>query len=274
MSVLHKQPSFNNVVAGSTAVLSNLDKGDSCIGLIFKLGGTFTKAQIENLRVNLGGKRIVDITGSHLDDVNDYMKRTANANYLALYFGDPNARTITGEQMGAIDTSIGYSNFAVEVDIAAAAISPTLECWMIKGRPKPDASPYKRMFRAMLKAQSAPGGSGTFSLPVPLGSDSGSVLARLHMFHANITQVDVKKNGLAIQDNGENALVQFMQNELRRTTQAGMLVFDPMVNDNQSEAISTLKPNGQPANMSFDATLSAADTVTMYSELYTTIDRI
>lgn len=274
MSVLHKQPAFNNVVAGSTASITNLHQGDVCEGLILKLGGTFTKAQIDGIRVKLGGKSIVDdLTGSQLDTVNKYMGRTDAAAYLAIHFADPNARTIDGEGIGGIDTSLRYGSFSIEIDINAGAIGPTLDCWMLK-RPAQIGKADRAIFKAYLKATQSISASGTYSLQPPLGSLAGNLINRLHMFHTNLTQVDVKKNGLDIWDDGEVGISQFLQNELNRTAQSGHFAYDPLFDNNQSNSVSTTRPDGMPAPLEFRAVLSGADTVVMVSEIYTSIDRV
>ena len=275
MSVLHKQPAFNNVVAGSTASITNLHQGDTCEGLILKLGGTtFTKALMDAIRVKLGGKAIVDgLSGSQIDTVNQYMGRTANAAYLFIHFSDPNARTIDGEGIGGIDTSLRYGSFSIEVDINAGAVAPTLECWMLK-RPAQQGKPERAVFRAYTKSTQSISAAGAYSMQPSVGSLAGNLINRIHFFHANITQLDVKKNGLDIQDQGEVGLIQFLQNELNRTTQAGHFVYDPIFDNNQSNAVSTTRPDGNPAPLEFRATLSAADTVIMVGEIYTSIDRI
>lgn len=272
MGILHKQPPFENVGANSTAILPRLDMGETCDTIILELGGTFTKTHLLGIRVMLGGKTIWDLTGLDLDDINKYMNRTTEATLLALHFADPNARTILGESIGGVDTSLGYSSFGLEVDIGGAT-SPTLAAWMVKSRPKAADSPHRPMFRAFLKATESISAAGTYNLRAPVGSDMGNLLARLHLMHANITQFDVKKGGLELQGNGKNSVVQFLQNELNRTAQSGHLVYDPMFDNNQSNAVATVKPNGRPATMEFKATISGSDTIVVYSELYTTLDR-
>lgn len=274
MSIYHKQPAFNNVVAGSTASITNLHQGDVCEALLLKLGGTFTKAQIDGIRVRLGGKAVVDdLTGSQLDTINKYMGRTDNAAYLMIHFADPNSRTIDGEAIGGIDTSLNYGSFSIEVDINSGATSPTLECWMLK-RPAQAARLDRSVFKAYLKATQNLGAAGTYSLQPPLGSLVGNLINRVHHFHSNITKLNVKKSGLDIQDEGEVGVIQFLQNELNRTTQAGHFCYDPLFDNNQSNSISTTKPDGQPAPLEFRATVSAADNIIMVSELYTSIDRV
>lgn len=275
MSVLHKQPPFQNVAAGQTANLPNLNMGDTCDMLLLVLGGTTFDAgtHLDGIRVKLGGKTIVDdLNGAQLQAINNYMGRVSGAAFLPIHFADINARTILGENIGAIDTSLGYTSFSMEVDIAAGAVAPTLECWMLKSPPK--VGEDKAIFKTYLKSVETFNAANVFNLSPALGSSTGNLINRLHLFHANITRLDVKKNGLEIQGDGEKAVVEFLQNELNRTTQAGLHVYDPLFDNNQSNSVSTVKPDGTQAPMEFRATLSAADTITEVSELYASIATI
>lgn len=269
----HKLPPFENVAANSTAILPRIPMGETYDKITLKLGGTaFTKAMITAIRLRLGGKLIWDVTGTALDTINQYMGETASAAYLTLNFAERQARTIVGEEIGAIDTSLPYSGFSMEVDIGAAT-APTLAGWADRSAPQ-TGKPHQALFRAITKAVETPGAAGVFNLDMPLGSDKGTLIKRIHMFHSNVTEFAVKKNGLDLQDQGEIALIQFEQNELARTTQAGHFAYDPIVRDNQSEAVSTVRGDGSRANFEFKATLSAADTITSYPELYSDINRV
>ncbi len=276
MAVPHKQPPFAKVAAGSPAHISNLDMGDTCDSLIIRLKGTdFNKDHINGIFVGLGGKDVIDgMTGPQLHTINSYIGRNTNAQFLALHFTDPNSRTIDGESMGGIDTSLGYSSFTLRLDIDESADAPELDCWMFKSRPKPNTSQYKALFRAFLKTNQDFNSAKAHQLSPAFGSDAGVLLARLHMFHQHITRLDVKKNGVEIQGEGDNDVIQFMQNELNRVTQAGHLCYDPLFDNLQSNAVSTVKRDGTRAQMSLMAHLSEADNIDLVSEVYAAIDRI
>lgn len=274
MGVLHKLPPFQNVGANQTAVLPNMPVGMTYDAIHFKLGGTaFTKAQMTNIRVRVQGKQIIDITGTHLDSVNQYMKRTANAAYLSLYFGDPNARTILGQMLGAVDTSRGIRDMSIEVDIGGAT-APTLEAWAELMPPKANDDPNRDIMRAVLKSTHAISAAGEFSQPIPLGSQAGASIKRLFAFHANITKLQVTRDGLWLLQEGEEPLLDYIANVKTRTAQAGLIVYDPTVRDYMSERVPVLRQNQQPASFEFKFTTSGADTIVAYSDLLTTLDRI
>jgi hypothetical protein len=274
-----KLPPFENVGANQVAVMPRIPMGETYHGIILKLGGTtFTKSLIAQIKIRLGGKVIWDLTGSQLDVIDLFMGQTANAAYLLIPFSDFNARTTYGESIGAIDTSLPYSGFAMEVSIGAAT-APTLEAWSLTTKEKVVQEAWQRpLFRCMVPATHSIGAAGGFNLPIPLGSDSGAFIKRIHNFHANITEFSVKMNGSDIQDQGENGVIQFFQNNLTRVTQAGHLAFDPTVLDNQANAIPTVRSieNGlkRRNNFEFKATLSGADTIVTVSELYADIESV
>lgn len=275
MSVIQKLPPFQNVVASGTAVLPYIPQGMTYEEIILKLGGTtFTKAMITNIRIFLGGKMIWNITGSHLDTINSYFKNTANAAYLSIPFSNRRSMNLAEYLIGALDTSIGYSSFSAEVDIAGAT-APTLEAYAKISAPIAKDAPYKGMYRTLVKSAHSPASANEFSLPVPLGSRNGGALVRgIHFFHTNITKLQIVKDGFYLLQEGANALVQFEENENYRTTQSGLISWDPLTDDFEPLAVPTLRPDGSPANFEVKATVSAADNITVYSDLLQTFDRM
>ncbi|MAY02909.1 MAG: hypothetical protein CMQ38_08040, partial [Gammaproteobacteria bacterium] len=219
-----KQPPFQNVGVGQTAIIPRLDMGDTCDALILKMSGTiddaptnFDYTDLDAIRLKLGGKTVVDgLSGAEIYTINSFMDRGVSATYLAIRFADDVARTITGENMGGIDTSVGYSSFSLEVDIGVGdgggGGAPALECWMEKSRPKPEGA-TKLLFRAYLRGTDYFGSAAVHNLTPPFGSQAGNILARCHIFTPNdrISRIDVKKNGVEIQGDGEKALMDFVQ---------------------------------------------------------------
>ena len=274
MSVIRDLPSFQNVGAGLTAVLPNIPMGDTYEQIVFELGGTsFTKAHIEEIRVYLGGKAIVQMTGTQLDTINQYMGLAENAAYLTLNFSEPSARTIVGETLGGLDTSLGYAGFHIELDIASGASAPTLKGFA-KVSP-PQEGQAKGLFRAFTKVTESFSAAGEYNMRVGMGSQYGNLLKRVYFIHeGDMTQLEVTKNGLYLLKQGTVARVNFLANELNRESQTNMLVFDPTLSDNQSDAVTTLDIKGNPAAFEFKVTTSDADQVIAIAELYTTLTRL
>lgn len=272
MSEVVKLPDFVNVGTSQSALIDRVPQGRGFDGIMFERGGTFVATDVEQILVRLGGKVIVDISGQQLDDLNEYYGHTTTTGYHFLWFADPKAtRTIAGELQGQIDTqNYTYSDFSIKVKIGASAVTPTLKAWALQSAGK--KSP---IIRALIKGSHAPGAAGTFTLDVPIGSNQGALIRAVAFYHTNITRVDVKKDGLFLQDEGTNGVIQALQNDSNRVTQAGQIVYDACVNNNQSNAVPTLKDGGKsPANIEFKVTVSAADTIDSYSDVYTTVDNL
>lgn len=279
MSKVLRLPPIQNVGANQTAILPQVPHGMTYDALVLKLGGTFTKAQITGIRGRINGKLFMDATGTHIDEQNKNKKRVADAAYLAIHFNEPNARTITGEQIGSIDTSSGVDTFDFEFDIGAAT-SPTLEAYAIISPPKPVminglANPHKRTISALLKKAHSFAGAADNAVTLPMGSKLGGAIRRTFFHHTgNVTAVEVRKDGTYLQQTGTVALMEFIQGELNRTAQTNLAVFDPCFTDNQSDAVATLRNDGSPASFEFTVVTSGVDTVTSYTEMYSTIARL
>lgn len=273
MAILHKLPPLQNVGANQTAVLPDMPRGMTYLATIFKLGGTFSKAQMTGIRQRINGKQHIDVEGSHLDSMNQHKKMTANAAYMSLNYAAREARTIKGVQIGAIDTSVGVDVMSLEVDIGGAT-SPTLAAWALLAPPKLIGDSNKFTIRALLKSTHTPGSAGEHNLSVPLGSRLGGTIKSIDVFHTNVTKMQVLKDGGYLQQEGETGLVAFVQDERDRSAQSGHIAYDPTFLGNQSEAIPTTRRDGSPANFEFKFTTSDADTVVTYSDMYQNISGI
>lgn len=270
--IRQKLPPFQNVAASSIATMPMIPLGMTYHSIVFKLGGTsFLKSHINYIRFRLGGKQFMDISGSHLDAQNLYIKEEADAAYLVVYFGDPRALTIAGRNIAAIDTSVyaGGTPFECEVSIGGAT-APTLEAWANLLPPKADTDPNKQTIRALLKSVHTPGSAGEHALNIPIGSQGGALLRRIYAHHGgNVTKMQVLKDGLFLLQEGEIALMSFMQDTFYRDEQANLEVIDFIEDDIQSGAIATLRANAQLASFQFKYTTSASDTITTYTDLTT-----
>ena len=263
---------WQNVVAGQTANLPDIAQGMTYECIVLVLGGTFTKAQINGIRITLGGKKIWDITGSHLDKLNAYSKRVADATLMPIWFANPNAKNRGSYLAGAIDTSNRYSSFSMEVDIAAGAVNPTLAAHSLVSLPIAKDAAYKNMFRSLIKGTWSFAAANEFAIKAGIGSNYGAYIRALHFFHTNITQLQVRKDSFLLLDRGLNAINQYFQNELSRTIQTGLVSWDPTFQNFEDDAPPTVNQDGQVANYEFLATISAADTIVTYSDMLGTLN--
>lgn len=268
-----KLPSFENVVASSTAVLPRLPRGNLYNAIVFELGGTFTQAQMSNIRINVNGKTVWNITGANLDSINTYDRLKDTSTFLACWFSDPTIQGQVDSQLGGLDTSRGVDEFGVEVDIGAAT-SPTLKAFALASPPSPKGDRFAGYFKAMLKMTQAPGAAGQIPFPAPLGSKAGAFLRRAHFFHTNVTSLQVKRDGVNLMDDLTVAEIAYMNEQRWRTAAAGHVVFDPLSQQWVDDLVPTLRSDGAPASFEFLPTVSGADTVTCYSEVLATLDRI
>jgi hypothetical protein len=268
-----KLPPFENVAANQTAVLPRLPRGMQFNAIVLELGGTFTQAQCSAIRLMVNGKLAWNVTGTHLDTINNYDKLKDTATFLSINFDDPTAPTQVQQQLSSLDTTAGIEELGLEIDIGGAT-NPTLKAFGHMSPPSAREDRFKGAFKSVLKMIHAPGAAAQFTVPVPLGSKGGGFLRRVHFFHANVTSLQVKRDSVSLLDDLTIAEIAYMNERSKRTAQSGHVAFDPISDGNLDDMIPTLRSDGRQANFEFSPTVSGADTVTVYSEVVTTIDRV
>jgi hypothetical protein len=87
------------------------------------------------------------------------------------------------------------------------------------------------------------------------------LLKRMYFFHANLTALEVRQNGIVIAE-PVLAVNSFQQAQNGKTAQAGLYVHDFCLDQNVEEAISPITLD----RFEFFPTLSAADTLNVYAE--------
>ena len=123
-------PSFEGVAANQTATL-RLPIGFTFHQLYISYGGTFTLAQMTEIRVVANGQTIMRLdSGAVLDDYNTYEGRAAASGILCIDFDRYNLRTRAGEEFTALGTGFPQdptplTTLSVEIDIGGAT-NPTL----------------------------------------------------------------------------------------------------------------------------------------------------
>lgn len=257
----------NNVVANGVATidLSNLI-GFTIERIMLQIGGTTSKAVISTIQLKANGKIIWDTTGPRRDAAMQYRSITPSFSFLTLDFSEIRSKTELGQNIGAIDTTLGISNLKLEITLSGGGAGPTINGFAETNRPQIDAA--QQNTRALIsKIHSSTitiGAAGTFSLPVPHLSpqDGGSLFKRICFFSANMTALVIKKNGIVIEDSTK-AMNDFNQAEYRKTPQTALYVFDPIVDDNQSQILNTRDAQ----TMEVLGTFSAGETITIESEL-------
>ena len=275
MDIVKVNP-FNNVAASALATAQFIpDRNLALYGIVLVLGGTFTiDAHITLLVVKSGGKELFRITGARLQDINGYDGTASDAAHLLIPFADPTARTARGEHIGSLDMTIYRDPLSIEVTIGAAT-APTLDAFALITPPKlqlgfgytPDEAQLHRALIESIIQTSAAVNRKAFG--IGLGSEAGALIKKIIFFHATLTSLAVKRNGLDIFDDVDVALNDFIQQDVfARVTNAALYAWDPVVNGNQSEARTTVNPDGSAANYQILVTDSAADTITVLADVY------
>lgn len=262
-------PSFVNVAPSAVATLT-LPIGPTYNNIILDLGTGVTqipKTAISRVCLKINGKIIYDITGSRLQTRNDFFGFGSDAQFLVIDFNDPKAKTTGGMYYGAIGTNQGVSNFTCEVTLGATApVGCTLasHSWISPGTPI-------GVIRGLVSYPVSISGAGKWDIRFPFGKDAAHMIERVYFFHTgNMTALEVKKNGILIEEQVDSALNTFQQKYYGKVPQTNLFVYDPCVNNDMTLVVDTADAND---SMYFWVTTSAADTINVYYEDYATLDR-
>lgn len=259
MSQIIKNLPFFNVAAGAIATLQ-LPLGMTYERIILELdkggGGAFVKANIDDIKVKVNGKTIWQIDGTNLNVIMAYRGMATDVTHLVIDFSELKSRDEVNQSMGAIATAEGVSMFTLEVSIAAAAVLPILRSWSVVSGPRKLGAVAK-----CLKYSQGFTAAGKFNIQLPFGPNGGSLIKRIHIMHTNVTDLEIKKNGIVIHDTTD-VINKFWQTENGHTTAAGHYCADFMTDNNQSGMLVTTDARSFECNV----TVSAADTVSVFVE--------
>lgn len=255
---------FSNVVASGVAT-NQITPGRTIENVRLRLGGTFTKSNITDIKVKANGKVILEGTGSQLDALQAYRGRTQSASFLELSFSDYSMNNELDRNVGAFDTSLGISNITTEVTISGAT-SPTLTPILIESAaqkaPTGEMQPFAPLIAKVLRYPFSIANGGRLAMNVPFGPQSGSIIKRLHVFHTGtMTGATVKEDGLVVHESvtAENQQEQTMQG---RVPQTNCYTIDFCVDGDIRKALDTR--SSRSLEWLFD--FSAASNGTVYAE--------
>jgi hypothetical protein len=132
------------------------------------------------------------------------------------------------------------------------------------------------VIRALIPTSIPVTAAGEIQASVNIGSAGESLIKRLFIASSVLTGFRVKKDSVDVF--GSNALasgiVGFIAKEYGRQINSGLYVWDPLVDGNQIDAVTTRRADGTPANFQFLFTASGAGTHTVYADVYTTLPRL
>lgn len=265
---------FANVVATGVAT-NNITPGRTLEKVTLKLGGTFTKAMITNLKIKANGKVIIDTTGTIMDKLNAFRSVIAqDASYLDIFFADFSMLDEFDRMVSAFDTSVGIQNITSEVTITGAT-SPTLAMKLVESGMQKDATGNAAKFAPLLRKylsypfNIASGGRLAFNLP--FGGQNGAIITRVHVQNTGgfMTGAVVKQDGLVIMENIklEN---EYQLKQLGKTPQAGIYTLDFVSDGNIRKALDTR--DSRSLEWLFD--FSAADSGTVIVEYLDTLGNL
>lgn len=234
---------YSNVVNTGTAT-NQITPGRTLENLRLKMGGTFTKAMVPNIKIKANGKVIIEGSATQLDAINAYRGRAQAAGYLEIPFADYSMLSELDRMVSAFDTSLGISNITTEVQISGAT-SPTLAPILIESAAQKardgSAAAYAPLLAKMLSYPFNIATGGRLPVTVPFGPQSGSIIKRLHVFHGGqMTGATVKVDGLVVHESltAENSQD---QTQAGRVPQANVYTLDFCLDGNISKALDTRK---------------------------------
>lgn len=206
--ILRKFQSFNGVGAAQVANVS-VPIGGPTYGAFYlshkhtasTLATTTEFAtNVEQIKINLDGDRLIDMTGAQLIKLNDYYGYPQVTGYVPIMFARPEFLDPTEVRRFALGT-LGVGSLTAEVKIKSGVTAPELEMWgqVLAGAPRPAG----QLIRIRSTAQSAQAASGVreiHDLPVtdPNRNDPGRGLKALHIESGNIDEHDIELNGQTI----------------------------------------------------------------------------
>lgn len=270
------------VLTAGVASVARVPQGHIYKGFVVILQAGLVAADFEYIRLRLGGNLIMDLTGTELDTINQYMGLKKDATRLHIPFGDPSALTPEGQRFGEIDTrNYEYSGFSLDMKLAGTQNAKILDVIAeTDSRNKPVAAGGINtgpMFRALVRADHTFGGSGQVDIDVPMGADVGTVIRGVHHFDAGgiLGQFGLRKDTDEIQELMDIEYMQFTQDEVTRVVQANHFCYDAMPNGEQGLGIDTRTyENGKPirrASMRLINKVSGAGSVGYVTDMLGTI---
>lgn len=274
MSRFLQLPPFQNVAANSRASL-RLNLGVTYEKIHLQLGGTFTKAQMTNIEAKLNTKLLLKSSGADWDNIMQYKGYAASASFLTLDFTERDAPDIAGKLMGTVAATgeAGIQDFTLEIDIGGAT-NPSLIAWGEIGSPSAN-----RLVSTLKQQQKVIAAAAEETIFVPRGV-SGAQVKRLFIFGANVSHATVRRNGVDWFQRVPTAVLNYAQAQNRRTNLGNLTVVDFVQDNLQSGALNTafvVGPDGKSApveDVDVRVQTTAATTLTIYTEMYTTNDRI
>lgn len=251
--------------------------------LCFPTGSSITKATISEIVVKVGSRVVFGpVTGAELDKVNKYKGLFDDAYHLCIDFFERDGLTMQTKEIGGYDLpNLQGQDVFVEVTNNAGAGTPIMSAIGVfsalqnnpnakdpkTGKPLPKV---EQAVRKLLK-YTIPSTGGTLQTWMP--QFRGATVHRIHFMYTgadwtatangNVNRVLCKKNGIAVMENVDCRDLRFAQSVQRKVPQSKDYCLDFIVDNVHSHALTT----SGTANLQFDITLGANDTITALVEV-------
>lgn len=238
-------PEFNQVSAGKTSQLK-IPKYDLTLkGIELRLGGTFTKAHITEMRLKLGTSPRSSISGAQLDMMNSYLSKAGDAIHIPWDFSERDAKDIIAEEIGGWDLSKLADDLYLEVDISSAAVAPTMYAMAWFTPPQGDDPKAGQLVQKYVRVSFNASATGNARNQLPF-DPKGAIVKRAFITYTgtdwtpsadgNTNKLEVKKNGGVIWE-PTCTDARYFQQRYRKVPQSKVLVADFMLDNNLSGAL-------------------------------------
>lgn len=263
-------PSFNAVGVGQRATL-NLPVGARKyykVIITYKAGAdnqATIEAALKNMRVLVNGVQQIEHTVAELNQLNAYRGRAFQTGTVILYFSDPGARTMTGEEILGWGT-YNLSTLSIELDIDAAAVAPALSAQAEIEDSNEPLGVIKKVVR-----QTGFVTAGAAVLPIrDLRRDPNEAYMRIHVMTANATAVQLKADSDIIVETSTRALLSahYAGRPQETIMQANVLTLDLTASTQVTDVLPMRRADGRLIqDFPLEVTLNGATTFNVISEI-------
>lgn len=269
LKLTRRMPSFEGVAAGATATL-RLPVGLTFHQLWIDFGGTFTIAQMNEIRVVANGQPIIAYdTGTDLDRINQFQGRQAAvgaSNLIVIDFARFGLQTQAEREFTALGTGAPQdpspiTTLQVEIDIDAAAVTPTLAARAVQSVPQ-----FLGLIKKVRRFTYSPSGALDFEISDLPKGDVINMLAFQASANA-ISRLRVERDTFTVFDRTA-AQNERIQGDGVRVPQSLQYVYDPTEEGIGTEGLLTAGVN----DLRFIATVPGANTLGLHCEYIGGID--
>lgn len=274
MSRRLRLPQLQNVNPNQRVSL-RLPLGVTYQKLYFQLGTNILTSLITNIVLRINNKEFQrwSTMADLVSGLNAYKGNlTSSTAFFVLDFTERQARDEIGLSLGTVAATneAGVQELTLEFDLGAYV---QVAASTITGFADVDVPSANRILQRVQYAQKVIAAAASEQIFVPFGAN-GFLLKRIVFKHTNVTSVRVRRDGTDIYEDLPVAFANQVNSDFARVPQGGYFVLDFMNDTLQSNAFSTgqlIDNKGNSSlvqNLDIRLTTSAADTVTYYTEAY------